>query len=502
VSDPLDTPAAGADPGLLAEDSFTNELDAQASPPSMALPSGSRVGNYLLGDEIARGGFGVVYRATDIERGAAVAVKVLHAELTSNPNLVLRFEREVDVIRRLRHPNVIEVFDCGRLDDGRPFFAMELLSGTTLDQTLARRGRLSIEETLGILEPLAGALDTVHAQSIVHRDIKTSNVFLCEGREAGKVVLLDFGVAKLLDTQDPALTASRQIIGTILYMAPEQLLGKPVDRRADVYALGVLAFAMLTGQMPFDTSGFGGQSPLSFLYARPPAPSQRARISAAFDEPILRALQREPAERPASAGAFVAELCAAMELARSAEAAPQGTLSRGGIAVHVEVVAEPSVLEDPDELLLMDLEAILPFVSAELSEVGLSVVMETGNNLLMVAEQPGDPELSSSFGRRVVQAVLGARSRLEQRAGRDPRIGIGFVVHTGALVITSDGALLGGGLLDPASWVPACVTDGVLVSNPVSEWLGLTAEPAPDARGFRLIRDETPSGQSSLALTP
>ena len=161
---------------------------------------------------------------------------------------------------------------------------------------------------------------------------------------------------------------------------------------------------------------------------------------------------------------------------------------------------EPGILEEPDELLLIDLESILPFVSSELSTAGMTVVMETGNNLLMVVEQPADPALARSLGQHVIQAVCQAEGRLEGRSGRDPRIGVGFVVHTGAIIVTVDGALTGGGLLDPASWVPAVAPGGVLVSNQIMDWLGLTGQPVAEAAGFGLVKDIAPSSHSSVAL--
>jgi eukaryotic-like serine/threonine-protein kinase len=456
---------------------------------SPLLISGSRVGDYVIEEAISSGGFGTVYRAVHALLGVRAAVKVLHADLISNVTNVRRFEREVDVIRRLRHPNVVDVFDFGQLEDGRPFFIMELLSGEALDEYLERRGRLQLEETLAILEPLASALDMAHAQSIVHRDIKASNVFVCDEGGVQRVVLLDFGIAKLLDSDDPALTASRQIIGTVSCMAPEQFLGLPVDERADVYALGFLAYAMLTGKVPYDVGHSGAASSISLFYSRPPPPSQHAHVNAAVDAPILRALAPDSCDRPSSAGEFVAELKAAIEKARLAEGSSDKAIERQGIAVHVELRLDPSILEEPDEDLLRDIESILPLVACELCEAGLLPAMETGNNLLAVAECPDEREVWSSLRKRIVETVMQTKEQLERRPHRDARIAVTFIVTTGMLLVNEGGALIGGGLLDPASWLPAFSSDGVLLSNAVAEGLNVHAHRMAHLPGFLLLNN-------------
>jgi serine/threonine protein kinase len=172
-------------------------------------------GGHPLEKEIARGGFGIVYRARRADSGLPFAVKVLHADLFDDPSSTLRFEREAALVLSVPHPAIVKIHECGRLEDGRPYLAMELLTGESLDDRLTRAGRLPIEQVLGILEPLASALAAVHAHGIVHRDIKPPNVFLAEGRPESEVVLLDFGIAKLLASEGPALTTSRAALGTI-----------------------------------------------------------------------------------------------------------------------------------------------------------------------------------------------------------------------------------------------------------------------------------------------
>ncbi|MDI1483596.1 serine/threonine-protein kinase [Polyangium sp. y55x31] len=444
-------------------------------------PRGARVGSYVLQEELARGGFGVVYRANHAEHGSPGAVKVLHGELVSHANAPLRFAREVELIRNLRHPNVVHVLEQGQLEDGRPYFTMELLSGMTLKQQLMLRGRLSPAEVLSILEPVASALDAAHALGIVHRDVKPSNIFVCAD---GRVVLLDFGVAKLLDNNaGPALTGSRQVVGTVHYMAPEQSLGRLVDARADVFSLGIIAYVLLTGSLPYGAEA----SPLArqvLLHARPARPSSLGPVDPAFDEPVLGALSFEPEGRPHSASAFVAELQAAAQRARHAQAQPDGGLERPALAAYAEVFVDAAELEDPDDALLTDLEGALSFVSAQLSEAGLIAVMETGNNLLMVAEEPPDAALSTALRRNVLERAIEAGHRLSTRPSRDPRVRVALVLHAGHLRVSSEGTLQGGGLLEPSAWVPAAVREGVMASSEITQGLSMQAEPLPDVPSF------------------
>lgn len=453
------------------------------------LPIDTLVSDYHIKGIISSGGFGTVYRAAHKESGIPAAVKVLHPELIAHDNDALRFKREAELIRSLRHPNIVEVFDFGQLPDGRPFFVMELLSGETLEQRLITRGRLTLEETMTILEPLASALDMAHAQFIVHRDLKPSNVFLCDDNGLQRVVLLDFGVAKMLNAHDQALTASRQIIGTLACMSPEQLLGDKIDSRSDVYAVGILAYVMITGKTPFDVGLEESDNPVVFLYARyvrPVAPSQHVRVDAALDAPLLRALAQDAAERPATVGEFVAELKAAIRKANAMNTRVEGAMEREGIAVHIEVNVDPSVMEDPDESLLLDLESILPTAASALLEAGLMPVVETGNNLLAVVAFPEDPSLWPSLRKRVVETVLQAHERTIQRPGRDARISLTFVATTGSLAMNSDGALVGGGLLEAAIWLPTYRGEGVLLSNRLTEGLDVTGRPAPEAPHYMM----------------
>ncbi|WP_437932394.1 serine/threonine-protein kinase [Sorangium sp. So ce291] len=475
ASEDPDTPSVDPDtlPGAPGTDVTVRTVlstMAAPSPPAVivggfavaSLPPGARAGEYELEAPLGAGGFSVIYRARHVVHGALAAVKVLHPELSAQPDVVVRFQREVETVRRLRHPGIVEVFEQGQLEDGRPYYAMELLAGISLDQHLRARGRLSPEEALAILEPLCDALEAAHAQAVVHRDLKASNVFLVEdGRR--RVVLLDFGVAKLLDAPGPELTSSREVLGSLSCVAPEQLLGRRVDARADVYALGILAYRMLVGE-PLFAGDLGALVRQLHLFASPPRPSTRARLSPAFDDVLLRAVAKEPAARHPTARAFLEDFRWSLEASRGAVEAPPGARARPGVAVHAEVGAAPEALDLPEDRLLADLEAILPFVAAELSEAGLSPAAETGNSLLFTAERPADAAADAVARRRVVDAALGIFRRLAGRPGRDPRVYVRLSVHAGEMLVGPAGELLGGALAEVGGWAPEGTDEGVFAS--------------------------------------
>ena len=284
-----------------------------------------RAGTYQIEARLAVGGFGVIYRGR-AESGRPVAIKVLLAEHIGS-RAVARFEREIAIVRRLAHPALCELLDAGRLADGRPYCVMELLAGRDLAAEL-ERGPLQPERVVAIVSAIAGALGVAHDAGVVHRDIKPSNVFLCDD---GRVVLLDFGIAKLV-ADDAGLTMSRQTLGTIGAMAPEQLTGGEVDARTDVYALGVVAYHALTGEAPF--SGEGAAQ--LHRFAQRPKPSA-AGAPAAFDAIVTRAMAIRPEQRYATAGEFAEALRGVA--GASAE-------HRRALAIHVDATRAPAAMRD------------------------------------------------------------------------------------------------------------------------------------------------------------
>lgn len=251
-------------------------------------------GRYRLDAPLASGGMATVYRGTDEILGREVAVKIMHPSLATDPGFVERFRREAQTAARLNHPNVVTVHDCGDVDDTL-FIVMELVEGTTLRELLSDFGRLDPQTARHMVAGVAAALDHAHAKGLVHRDVKPENVLVTPD---GNVKVVDFGVAKALADEGSRLTGERAL-GTIAYVAPEQLGGEEVDARADVFALGVMTYEALAGDVPFS-----GDTPTAVAAARLGRSVPSPGISPAIDGAITRAMAPTPDDRFETAGEF------------------------------------------------------------------------------------------------------------------------------------------------------------------------------------------------------
>ncbi len=264
---------------------------------------GLKLGEYELRQRIGVGGMGLVYDGIQPLIGKRVAVKVLRPELAAAEEQVARLLAEARAVNAIRHRGIVDIFGFGQVPDGRQYIIMEYLEGIALDAHLADRGRLSVTEALDILDEVLSALGAAHGAGVVHRDLKPSNIFLVLQPDGSRYVkLLDFGLAKMgLPTGRTAQTRTDMVVGTPEYMAPEQARGQPVGPMTDLYALGVVAFEMVTGRLPFT-----GTSPVDLLMkhvdARPPRPSEFVpELSPALDAFILQMLTKDPEARPGSA---------------------------------------------------------------------------------------------------------------------------------------------------------------------------------------------------------
>lgn len=271
------------------------------------VPNGSDMvlcDRYRLGRLIGSGGMAQVWAATDTVLGREVAVKMLHPHLADDENFVLRFRAEARAAARLSHQNIVGVFDtCS--DHGHEAIVMELLSATTLREHLDEHGELEIATTVRIALRVLSALEAAHEAGLVHRDIKPSNILLCDD---GRVKIADFGIAKIDDQTD--LTHTGSLMGTVAYLAPEQLSEEKVDGRADLYALGIVMYECLTGSVPFraDTKA---ASALMRLHADPVDPRRlRPGIPQDLADTLMRTLQRDPDDRFSSAADLRAALLA------------------------------------------------------------------------------------------------------------------------------------------------------------------------------------------------
>ncbi|MEM9071973.1 MAG: serine/threonine-protein kinase [Myxococcota bacterium] len=264
-------------------------------------------GRYRLDRVLGEGGFGTVFDGVDLETSQPVAVKVLHAHLMGHREIATRFRREALAVTQIGHPNIVQVLDAGEDADAH-FIVMERLNGRDAAHALAEDGPFSIARAVTILRQICDALAAAHQRGVVHRDLKLDNVFLLAD---DRVKLLDFGVSKFLDAVDTAslMTRTGTTIGTPFYMSPEQAQGKKsVDHRADIYALGVILFKLLTGQHPFEDESY----PMLVLKicTEPPPPLTRYRgdVSPALEAVYERALAKDKEDRFESASDFSAAL--------------------------------------------------------------------------------------------------------------------------------------------------------------------------------------------------
>jgi serine/threonine-protein kinase len=268
-------------------------------------------------NRLGGGGMGEVFEVEHVPLRKVLVAKVLRAELTREPGLVDRMRVEAQALAALSHPNLVAVTDFGQTDDGRPFFVMERLRGGTLSDEIRARGALPVELAIDIARQMLRALSAAHAIGLIHRDIKLDNVFLHQGPDGERIVkVLDFGVAKVLPRatelglQPPSLaTAEGAVVGTPRYVSPEQVLGRPVDERADLYAVGLVLYTMVAGRGPFaELKGIELLKAQATLKPKPPSAYAECRVPPALDALILRALEKQPEHRFASAKDLEREL--------------------------------------------------------------------------------------------------------------------------------------------------------------------------------------------------
>jgi serine/threonine-protein kinase len=258
-------------------------------------------GRYRIDAFLGAGGMGAVYRAQHVHMRKAVAVKILHREMTSMPEVVARFEREAVAAARIEHPNVATATDFGRLEDGSFYLVLEFVEGQGLAAVLKAEGSLPEARVLRIGRQIADALAAAHAAGIVHRDLKPDNVMLIEREGTGDFVkVLDFGIAKvqLEASSDQPLTQMGMVFGTPEYMSPEQAKGLDVDARSDLYALGIILYELLAGASPFHHEDLVAMLARQITMEPPPLPE---RVSAGLAELVMKLLRKDPDGRPESA---------------------------------------------------------------------------------------------------------------------------------------------------------------------------------------------------------
>jgi serine/threonine protein kinase/tetratricopeptide (TPR) repeat protein len=275
----------------------------------MYLPSGTRLGPYEIKEPIGTGGMGEVYRATDTRLNRDVAIKILSSRLTAEPTAKQRFEREAHAASALNDPHICTIYDVGE-HNGQQFLVMELLEGRTLKQYLDGQ-TLGVEQVLKLGTQIAGALQTAHGKGIIHRDIKPANIFVTVG---GEVKVLDFGLAKLVQQTDQdatlslTLTEPQAVLGTLPYMAPEQLRGDKTDARTDIWGTGTVVYEMATGQRPFREK-VGTRLTDAILRESPVPPrTLNGALPAELERIVLKCLDKDPENRYQSAKELAVDL--------------------------------------------------------------------------------------------------------------------------------------------------------------------------------------------------
>jgi len=297
--------ARAAEPALAEPPTDPAQPAASADRPSdpLASLSGQLLdGRYRVGRRLGEGGMAYVYRAEELDTGRAVAVKILIPRLSRDPASVERLRREATIAMRLDHPNVCPILRLGETPDRLLYLVMPYLEGEPLSEHESRRGPFSAEEGIPLLVQMCYGLQHAHELQIIHRDLKPENIMLVPEEQAFRSVVMDFGLAKERRTgaEMSKLTATGIVLGTPEFMSPEQIRGKPLDGRSDIYALGVLAFELFTGHLPFP-----GKSAQETMIARLRGTPQslrdaRPELPAKLDAIITKCLAMDVANRHAS----------------------------------------------------------------------------------------------------------------------------------------------------------------------------------------------------------
>ena len=440
---------------------------------------------YRLDDRIAAGGMGEVWQATDTVLGRDVAVKTLHTDRAGDPGFQTRFRHEARAMAVLHHPNVADVFDYGE-SGSDAYIVMARVDGQPLNQRIAERGRLTAAETLSIIGQAGRALEAAHQAGIVHRDVKPGNLII---QPDGTVVLVDFGVAR--SAESPTLTGAREVVGTALYIAPEQVSKQVTGPAADIYALGAVAYHCLAGHPPFV-----GDNPVTVAMHHleddpPPLPDDVPEPVQAL---VATAMAKDPAERFPSAAAMVA--AAAGVDGTTAGAAPavlDGTAIRAASAGGDTTVlqpARPATARRRGALLAGVLGLLtLAAVAAVLAFVNPGGLLPGGPNPSTVVPGPSDPG-----GAPVSPGAGGA----DDRSGNDGE---------GATSARPDGSRTG--TVGPTRSAGAPATEGTPSRNttpsrrPSATATGTTSTPSPEGTTAGTTREATsaPAQESTTAAT-
>jgi len=308
------------------------------------LAEGDEFAGYRIERRLGRGGMGVLYLAIEPGLERRVALKLIAPEAAADEVFSRRFAEESKIAASIEHPNVVPIYAAGE-ESGVPFIAMRYVAGADLGRRLARDDRLEPATAVELIAQIGNGLDAIHAAGLIHRDVKPANVLLAGEAGTEHAYITDFGVARNVATES-GLTQTGRFVGTLDYVAPEQISGGQIDARVDVYALGCLLFKLLTGEVPFPKEGEAARL-YAHLHDPPPVPSLYVpEVSMALDDVVVRAMSKQPDDRYPSAG----------DLGRAAQAAqrgehttlPEHTVATGAAATRTaETIAPPPTTREP-----------------------------------------------------------------------------------------------------------------------------------------------------------
>ncbi|HXX62149.1 MAG TPA: protein kinase [Candidatus Sulfotelmatobacter sp.] len=439
----------------------------------MPLGEGDALGGYRIVRLIGRGGMGAVYLADDVRLGRKVALKVLGADTAALPRVRERFVRESHLAASLDHPHILPIYEAGDAA-GEPFIAMRYVPGPDLAGIIERDGPLPLDRTVALIAQVASALDAAHAAGLIHRDVKPGNILVAPGSAPGTdhAYLSDFGLTKHAEYSE-ALTRSGQLMGSVGYVAPEQIENRPIDARADVYSLGCVLYECLAGSQPYPR-----ETEMATLYAHVHAPppslaAARPELPAAIDAVIARALAKDPAARFPSTG----DLAEALAAAAAPEAAARH-LTRGflfadlrGYTAYVETRGDAAGAALLDAYRRLVRDVVRRFGGAE--------IRTEGDSFYVVFPSASDAV------RCGLALVAAAASATAEHPERPIRVGVG--VHAGETADTAEGYV--GSAVNLAARLCAAAGAGeVLVSDTVRGLTRTSGEAAFAARGRKQFK--------------
>jgi serine/threonine-protein kinase len=324
---------------------------------------GTTLGNYRIVERLGAGGMGAVYAGEHVTIGRRAAIKVLHAEHAASPSLVQRFFNEARATNLVKHPGIVDIYDTGTAPDAGAYLVMELLEGESLARRLGRDKTMAPPEVASLVRQVASAVGAAHGRGIVHRDLKPENLFLLQGGGGLHVKVLDFGIAKLRDgaagagaSAGAGATSAGLVMGTPRYMSPEQCHGaKDVDHRADIYALGIIAYEALCGRPPFVADGAGPTISMHLADPPPKLSDLNPTLPRRLELAVMKALEKEPARRYESMAEMAQAIDEAVEALAAAtlpgvpgRPAAAGPRPAAEVAAHARTVAEAGAARDAD----------------------------------------------------------------------------------------------------------------------------------------------------------